>query len=126
MDHNDPAKLKKCRSLLKNLQNNTQCVISTQVIQEFYVTATKELGADHVLVKNIIINLTHLETICITINIIKDAIDYSILNKLSFRDALIVSAANSAKCSQIWTEDLHPGQIINGIEIINPLLEIDS
>lgn len=122
MDHNDPVKLKKCRSLIKNLQNKNQGVISTQVIQEFYVAATKKLGADPVLVKNIILNLMHLETICVTISIIKDAIDCNILNKISFWDALIVSTAHSAKCSQIWTEDLNSGQIINGIKIINPLL----
>ncbi len=51
----------------------------------------------------------------------KNAIDLSILNKLSFRDSLIISAAYSSKCKILMTEDLNHGQIINGVEIVNPL-----
>ena len=43
------------------------------------------------------------------------------INMISFWDALIVSAAESAKCSQLWTEDLNTGQIIRGIKVVNPL-----
>ncbi|MGD2090465.1 MAG: hypothetical protein PVH61_30110 [Candidatus Aminicenantes bacterium] len=39
---------------------------------------------------------------------------------ISFWDALIVSAAESAKCSQLWTEDLNTGQIIRGVKVVNP------
>ncbi len=51
----------------------------------------------------------------------KNAIDLSILNKLSFWDSLIISAAYSSKCKILMTEDLNHGQIINGVEIVNPL-----
>jgi len=39
----------------------------------------------------------------------------------SFRDALIVAAAESARCEKIWTEDLNDGQVIRGVRIENPL-----
>jgi predicted nucleic acid-binding protein len=53
--------------------------------------------------------------------IIREAIDYSIINKLSFRDALIVAAAESAKCVKLWSEDLNDGQVIRGGRVENPL-----
>lgn len=53
---------------------------------------------------------------------IKDAIDVSLLNKISFWDALIVISAEIAKCTALITEDLNSGQIIKGVKIINPLL----
>jgi predicted nucleic acid-binding protein len=40
--------------------------------------------------------------------------------KISFWDALIVSAASKAKVSKILTEDLQPGQVIEGILLENP------
>jgi predicted nucleic acid-binding protein len=53
--------------------------------------------------------------------IIKEAIECSIINKLSFWDALIVIAAESAKCEKLWSEDLNDGQLIRGVRIENPL-----
>jgi len=40
---------------------------------------------------------------------------------LSFWDALIVAAAESAYCETLWTEDLNHGQVIRGVRIENPL-----
>ena len=40
---------------------------------------------------------------------------------LSFWDAMILSAAFKAGASTVWTEDLHDGQMIEGIRILNPL-----
>ena len=58
----------------------------------------------------------------VTPEIIKEAIDCSIINRLSFWDALIVATAESAKCERIWTEDLNHGQVIRGVKIENPLI----
>ena len=46
MDAFDPVKREKCRSLLKSVKQKMHGVVSTQVMQEFYVTATRKLGAD--------------------------------------------------------------------------------
>jgi hypothetical protein len=43
-----------------------------------------------------------------------------IFSKPTVWDALIVMAAESAKCSEIWFEDLSDGQIIRGVKIVNP------
>jgi len=57
----------------------------------------------------------------VSTDLIHDAIDCSILNALSFWDALIVAAASAAGCSTLYTEDLNNGQIILGVKVENPL-----
>ncbi len=121
LDRFDPIKQKKCRSLLKTLTDDFQGVISTQVMQEFYVTTVKKLGADPLLIKDILHAYERFETVIITPETIRDAIDCSIINRLSFWDALIVVAAESARCEKLWSEDLNDGQVVRGVQIENPL-----
>jgi predicted nucleic acid-binding protein len=54
MDKHDLQKMKKSRSILKKLKKDKHGVISTQVLQEFYVAATRRLKADPITVKDII------------------------------------------------------------------------
>jgi predicted nucleic acid-binding protein len=121
MDNHNSIKKKKCRDLLRKAHHDQQGVISTQVMQEFYITATKKLGADPLIVKEVLLSLDRFETVTITPEIIQEAIDCSIISRISFWDALIISAAQSARCEKIWTEDLNHGQIIRGVLIENPL-----
>lgn len=121
VDSHDLNKKKKCRSLLKRLGPELRGVISTQVMQEFYVTATKKLGADPLVVKDLLDAFGRFDTVIVTPDTIKEAVDCSILNRLSLWDALIVVAAESAHCEKIWTEDLNDGQIIRGVRVENPI-----
>ena len=121
LDQSDSTKRKKCRNLIKSLTDENSGVISTQVIQEFYVAATAKLGADPLLVKDIIRSLERLETIVVSPTLIKEAIDCSLINRLSFWDALIVVTAESAHCEILWIEDLNRGQVIRGVLIENQL-----
>jgi len=45
----------------------------------------------------------------------------TILNAISFWDALILAAAASAGSSTLYTEDLNHGQVIMGVKVQNPL-----
>ena len=121
LDQSDSGKRKKCRNLIKSLTDENSGVISTQVLQELYVAATAKLGADPLLVKDIIRSLERLETVVVSPTLIKEAIDCSLINRLSFWDALIVVTAESAHCEILWTEDLNHGQVIRGVLIENPL-----
>ncbi len=122
MDSFDVKKRDACRSLLKSFKKtDLRGVISTQVLQEFYVAATRKLGVDPIMAKNIMYSLKNFETIAITTELIMEAIDCSVTNTCSFWDALIIVAAQSAQCDELWTEDLNDGQIIRGVRIVNPL-----
>jgi predicted nucleic acid-binding protein len=121
LDQSDTAKRDKCRSLIKSLTSENSGVISTQVMQEFFVAATVKLGSDPLLVKDILRSLERFETVVVSPMLIREAIDCAIINRLSFWDALIVAAAESSNCDILWTEDLNHGQVIRGVRIENPL-----
>jgi predicted nucleic acid-binding protein len=120
LDQSDIDKKKNSRELIKALTSENLGVISTQVLQEFYIAATTKLGADPLLIKEIVRSLEKIETVTVTTALIKEAIDCSVLNRISFWDALIVVSAESAKCKLLCTEDLDHGQIIRGVRIENP------
>ena len=42
----------------------------------------------------------------------------------SIWDGLIVAAAAEAHCSKLMTEDLQHGQIVEGVQIVNPFLAV--
>lgn len=120
LDNHDQDKQTQARGLLQDLAGKRQGVLSTQVLQEFYVAATTRLNADPLTVKTVVHSFAHFETVLITPELINEAIDCSILNRLSFWDALIVAAAEQARCGTLWTGDLNPGQVIRGMRIEDP------
>ena len=121
LHQSDAGKQKQSRRLIKSLSAENSGVISTQVMQEFYVAATAKLGADPLLIKDILRSLERFETVVVSPMLIKDAIDCAIINRISFWDALIVASAESAHCETLWTENLNHGQVIRGVRIENPL-----
>lgn len=123
MDQNYPDKNEKSREILRRIRDQYLGVVSTQVMQEFHVAATRKLGVDPLLSKNIIRQFENFEVVTISPELIYEAIDCSIAFQLSFWDSLIIVSAESAKCREIWTEDLNSGQIIRGIRIVNPFVE---
>ena len=98
-------------------------VVSTQVLQETYAVATRKLGVDPLVVRGVLESVELLEIVTITQRHTHEAVDRSILNTISFWDALLVAAASSARCDTLWTEDLAHGQTLLGVRIENPLKE---
>lgn len=120
-DQADKRKQKASRSVLEKCQREGNGVVSTQVLQEFYVASTAKLRMEPLIAKSVLDTFDVFETVVITPSLIAAAADYHMLFKLSFWDALIIAAAESAKCDVLWTEDLNPGQRIRGLHVVNPL-----
>jgi predicted nucleic acid-binding protein len=120
IDQHNPVKMQKCRDLLKTLTGDHKGVISTQVMQEFFVATTKKMGAEALIIKDILHAFERFEVVMITPDMIKSAIDCSIINRISFWDSLIIVAADSSNCEILWTEDLNDGQVIRGVRIKHP------
>jgi predicted nucleic acid-binding protein len=113
-------KQRKSREIMQRLAESADGVISTQVMQEFYVAATRKIGVPPLAAKGVLKTFAVFETVQITTALIQEAIDCSILNQLSFWDSLILAAASSAGCSTVLSEDLNPGQVVLGIKVQNP------
>jgi len=120
-DQDAPAKRRRSRELIAALAASGSGVISTQVLQEFYVAVTRKMGVDPLAAKSVLHTFSIFEIVQTSPDLIDDAIDCSILNKISFWDALIVAAAASSGCAVVYSEDLNAGQIIQGVRIENPL-----
>jgi predicted nucleic acid-binding protein len=56
-------------------------------------------------------------------NAVIEAIDLEERYRVSFRDALILQAANSAGASVVYSEDLNHGQRYADLVVQNPLVE---
>jgi len=95
-------------------------VISTQVLQEFHVAATTKLGVDPLAAKAVMRAFSAFETVQISAQLVEDAVDCSVLNRISFWDALIVVAAASAGCTTLYSEDLQAGRDFHGLKVVNP------
>lgn len=121
MDRRNIKKRNTCRELVRKAAANGEAVISTQVLQEFYVVATKKLHLDPIITKSIMHTFENMEVVTIGKDTINEAIDAGIQYKLSFWDALILTAAENAKCEILYSEDLNEGQVMRNVKIVNPL-----
>ena len=119
-DKDSPDKRKISRKLIEELGRSGNGVISTQVMQEFYVAATRKLAVDALAAKNVLKTFSVFEIVQVTPELIQDAVDCSILNVLSFWDALVLVAASAAGCSTLYTEDMNAGQTVLGLKLQNP------
>lgn len=108
------------RSLLRELISQGRAVVSTQVLQEFFVVATTKLSIPADLARQRIEALMKLDVVLLRPDIVVGAIDLHRLHRLSFWDALIVRAAAVAGCAQLFSEDLDHGRVIDGVTIENP------
>ena len=121
VDQDDAARREASRKAIASVVADGSGVISTQVMQEFYVAATRKLGMPPLAAKTVLNTFAVFEIVQVSPDLIQAAIDCSVLNTLSFWDALIVTAAASAGCARVYSEDLNTGQTVLGVVIENPL-----
>lgn len=119
-DPNGGAKRTRAIEVLTSLIADERAVISTQVLQEYYVVATRKLGLPPEDARLRVEALSRLDLIVVRPELILDAIDLQRLHTLAFWDALIVRCASSSGCRSILSEDLNNGQTIDGVAIVNP------
>ena len=118
----EPEKQQRCLSLLDEAQGNAAFIISTQVLKEFTAVMVGKFKQPPLEVKAIIDDLALFEVVTIDVPLIKNAIDIHLLHQLSFWDSLILSAAKSAHCHTVLTEDLQHGDELAGVRIQSPFL----
>lgn len=121
-DGRDPAKQRRAQQLAAELVESGTGVISTQVMQEFYVTVTGKLRLAPAEAKAVLRTLAAFEIVQVTPGMVQEAVDCAVLNKISFWDALIIVAAETAGCTTLYAEDLGSGQTILGVKVVNPFV----
>lgn len=119
-DHDAGVKRTRARELLADVLASGEGVISTQVLQEFFVSATRKLHVDPAIARRKVEILAEMDVVILDRELIVGAIDLYRLHSLAFWDALIVRAAAVAGCGVLLTEDLQHGQVIDGVRVENP------
>jgi len=116
------AKRDRGRELLRDALSSGRGVLSTQVLQEFFVIATGKLGIDAAVARRKVELLATMDLVRVDLAMIVAAIDLTRLHALYFWDALVLRAAATAGCGVLLTEDLQHGQVIGGVRVENPFL----
>lgn len=96
--------------------------LSTQVLQEFYVTMTRKTrplwSPDRALAK--LDDFAAWPVILSDLPLLREAILLSRDSIISFWDALVIVAASRSGADILYTEDLNNGQILCGVRVVNP------
>jgi predicted nucleic acid-binding protein len=113
----------KAKQLIQELWANKLGYLSIQVMQEFYVTVTQKVPnpMDKATALEVIRSLGYWNVHEPSIDDIINAIDIQMRYQVSFWDAMILQSAIQLECDLLWSEDLNPGQVYQGIKLINPL-----
>jgi len=115
-------KHKLAQSLVEELWNSGRGVLSTQVLQELCVNVRRK--AMHPLsieeTRRLIEDYSKWEVVLNTPASIAEALNIEARYKISFWDALILQAAESAGVETVYSEDLAAGQRYGSVRVVNP------
>lgn len=103
------------------LRNPGRAAISVQVLQEFFINFVRHGHSDESAAE-VIDDFSYWQTVSNT----RDLFFEGLLNKarwqLSLWDAMILTAAQKAGTSILYTEDLNHGQNYGSVKVVNPFV----
>ena len=117
-----PTEQEKARIALEILEQH-DLAVSVQVLQEFYVQATRPSKADRI---------THEQAAALveaylrfpvqetTVGLMQAALEARERFRLSYWDAAVIEAARALSCDTVLSEDLSHGQSYDGVKVENP------
>jgi predicted nucleic acid-binding protein len=97
--------------------------LSVQILQEFYVQATRETRADrltHAQAATLVDSFRRFSIQEITLSTVLSAISTRQRFDISYWDAAIIEAARTLGCEVVLSEDLSDGQDYAGVRVENP------
>jgi predicted nucleic acid-binding protein len=121
-DSDASAKQKIAIELIAKHRRAGTGVLSIQVLQEYFVAATKKLYIDPGIVRRKVELLAEFDVVAPGVDDILAAIDLCRLRGFSFWDALVVQSARQSGCSTLLSEDMQNERQIDGVRIVNPFV----
>ena len=123
-DKADAKKNESAREWLEYLWRMRLGRLSIQVLQEFYITATQKL--DPKLPKETarqdVRDFLSWRPVVSDAKLMSDAWSTQDRYRTSWWDSLIITAAQSAGCRVLLSEDLQDGQTFGNLEVVDPFL----
>ena len=121
-DRTAGSKFERARGLMEKLWDRGDGVISTQVLEEFYVTITGKIPSPLAPrpAREIVSDLSTWRVTLLEVSDILKASEVGERYRLSFWDALILTSAQKEGVETLWSEDLRHGQEYDGVTVRNP------
>ncbi len=124
-DQRLPRKQAIARELFHLYFSERKGILSTQVIQEFFVSITRKAARLPIQeAKRLVADYLQLHVVTVHPLHILDAIDIQARLQLAFWDALIVAAAKSAGASVLFSEDFSHGHTYDGVQVTDPFRSV--
>ena len=123
----EPAEAEKARVAVEIL-SRAELGLSTQVLQEFYVQATRATRSarlSHEQATDLVEAFTRFTVQPVTVEIVRAALNLRGRHSLSYWDAAIIEAARTLRCTEILSEDLSADENYDGLRVINPFTTRD-
>ncbi|HZS93878.1 MAG TPA: PIN domain-containing protein [Chloroflexota bacterium] len=116
------VKREQAEALLARLWTSDDGVVSVQVLQELFVALTRKIPRPLTAVdaRLIVSDMTAWRVVEPNSRDVLDAIDGADRWRVSFWDAMIVTAASRAGARIVWSEDLNAGQSYGDVTVYNP------
>jgi len=122
VDDADPRKQRVARDWRAELWKSRSGRVSFQVLHEFSVNAVRLKPGARDEARAEIRDLLAWNPVVLDAAVLERSWKLQDRYRLSFWDSLIVSAAKTASCRFLLTEDLQNGQEFHGVEVVNPFL----
>jgi predicted nucleic acid-binding protein len=121
-DVSDVRKQEIAVNLIEAHARQRAAVLSTSVLGEYFRAVTRKLGIEAGVARDQVEFYSLFPVIMPTVADVLAAIDIHRLRRFSYWDSLNLRCAQSAGCGVLYTEDMHHGQVIDGVRIVNPFL----
>ena len=108
-----------------SLLNQNDCVLSVQILSEFYVQATRpsrDKPLSHILATHLIKTWCRFKIIDNSLDILQKALEIKEKYGFSYWDSAVIAAALKAGCHILYSEDMQHGQKIGDLNLINPFI----
>lgn len=110
-------------AVARELLRSRDLALSAQVLQEFYVQATRTPGPgqlSHEHVTAYMVGLQRYPIQALTPEVVWTALGIRERYQVNYWDAAILAAARLSGCETLLTEDLSDGQDYGGVRVANP------
>jgi predicted nucleic acid-binding protein len=128
--HDDSAggKQVQARTLVEQLWESRDGCVSVQVLQEFFVNATRKIAKPLTAetAKEIVADYSRWYLHVPAADDVLAAIGIHQRTGISFWDAMIVRSAAEVGCTVLYSEDLNAGQDYSGVRVENPFQPPDA
>jgi predicted nucleic acid-binding protein len=118
----DPAEQDKAKRA-NDILAERDLALSVQVLQEFYVQATRPSRPDAIGHRQAVLlveSFRRFRVQDLTSGIMMAALETRQRFQLSYWDAAIIEASRAVGCTQVLSEDLNDGQDYGGVRVTNP------